>query len=460
MNGSKRNVIIALMVATFLTAIESTIISTAMAAIARDLGDSQLFSWVFSLYLLTAAVTTPIYGKLADLFGRKPVFLFGATLFLIGSLLCGMSGSMTQLIIFRAIQGLGAGAIQPITMTIIGDLFSNEERAKLMGLFGAMWGVAGIIGPLVGGFFVDYVSWHWIFYFNVPVGIASCLLLMKFFHEDVPRKKVSIDYLGASLFAVCIGLFLYVILAAGEGGSFHIDGTDLLLLAVSLALFIVFLQVERRAVEPMLPLPLFKRKIIAVTQLVSFAHGAVLIGTSAYIPIWIQDVLGHSAMYAGFALLPMSIAWTLMASVGGRMLLKIGYKGVAVIGMAIILLGCAWQSILTPTSPAWMIPGMTLVIGAGFGFSFTALTLAVQNAVSWQQRGVATGSLQFVRTLGQTVGVALLGATLNMFLTDSGVSGKVVGLQAVFVAMLILSVLGMLIAIFLPKQEDPATAGQ
>lgn len=459
MDSTKRNVFIALMVATFLTAIDTTIISTAMATIIRDLGQSEYISWVFSIYLLTAAVTTPIYGKLADLFGRKRIFLFGIILFIIGSFLCGLSQSMIQLMIFRAIQGLGAGAVQPITMTIIGDIFTQEERARLMGLFGAVWGIAGIVGPLVGGFFVDFVSWHWIFYINIPVGLVSILLISKFFHENIHKKQVYIDIPGVVFFSLGVGLFLYTLLSGGENGSSLLAGSSLVPSLISAALFVVFLQVEKRAKEPMLPLGLYKRKLITISQAVSFVQSVVLIGTSAYLPIWIQDIEGHSATYSGFTLLPMSIGWPLAASIGGRILIKSGYKLAAIIGSSILVLGSGWMAMITPESPEWMIPIAVFVLGLGFGFSVTSITIAVQSSVSWQQRGVAVGSLQFVRTMGQTVGVAVLGAFFNSYMIANQVSGKVLGLQSVFQIMFNCAVLGLVIAVALPKHAEQVEHG-
>lgn len=453
-DSSKRNIITALMVATFLTAIDTTIISTAMATIVRDLGGSEYISWVFSVYLLTAAVTTPIYGKLADLFGRKRIFLFGTTLFLVGSFLCGLSQSMFQLMIFRAIQGLGAGAVQPITMTIIGDIFTQEERAKLMGLFSAMWGVAGIVGPLVGGFFVDYVSWHWIFYINIPVGLVSIVLISRFFHETIHKKQVYIDYTGVGLFTISVGTFLYTLLSAGEAGGTVYSTSTLGMLLFSIVVFAFFIRIEKSVPEPMIPLGLMKRKLISISQAVSFVQGAVLIGTSAYLPIWIQDVQGHSATYSGLALLPMSIGWPLASSLGGRLLIKSGYKPAALIGSFILVVGMGMLTFVTAASPPWVIPIIMFVLGAGFGFSVTAITIAVQSGVVWQQRGVATGSLQFLRTMGQTVGVAVLGAVLNSYLATGLPDNKISGLLSVFQVMFYCAIAGFIIAFALPQNAE------
>ncbi|MET3291996.1 UNVERIFIED_CONTAM: EmrB/QacA subfamily drug resistance transporter [Brevibacillus sp. OAP136] len=451
MKDPRRKVLIALLVSTFLTAIESTVVSTAMPKIVRDLGESQYLSWIFSIYLLTMAVTTPIYGKLADLFGRKRVFMVGTGIFLVGSLLCGLSGSMFQLMIFRAVQGLGAGAVQPITMTILGDIFNQQERAKVMGLVSSMWGMAGIVGPLVGGFFVDYVSWHWIFYMNIPIGLASILLLAKFFSEKIVPKKINVDYLGASLFTISVSLFLYLLLAGGEGKQSAWDGNSLILLVISIAVFIGFLFVERRVPEPMLPMSLYKSKLNVFSQAVGFTQSILLIGAGAYLPLWIQDIHGHSATYAGFALLPESIGWLIAASFGGRLMLKRGYKLVSMIGAVFLIIAGIWLATVTPETPEWVIPAVIFVMGLGFGASFTAMTIAVQSSVSWQQRGVATGTLQFMRTMGQTVGVAILGVALNVFVSKGSEGALANGLMNVFMWMLIISVIGFALSLLLPK---------
>ncbi|WP_139492312.1 MDR family MFS transporter [Brevibacillus dissolubilis] len=452
--SSKRNIITALMVATFLTAIDTTVVSTAMPAIAGDLGQSELISWVFSIYLLTTGITTPIYGKLADLFGRKKIFLFGTATFLIGSGLCGMSTSMTQLMIFRALQGIGAGAVQPMTMTIIGDVFSQEERAKLMGLFSSMWGVAGIVGPLVGGFFVDYISWEWIFYINLPVGLVAIFLIWKNFHENVVVKKVHIDYYGALFFSLSLGLFLYSLLSGGEGSALNLTAATWMYFIVSAVLFGIFLMIERRVPEPLVPLRLYKMRLMSVSQAVSFVQGGILMGINAYLPMWIISVMGHSATYAGLSLLPMSIGWPIAASLGGRMLVRSGYKRATMIGLLLLILGYSLLSLVNQQSPVWMIPLVMFIIGAGFGYSMTAITISVQSSVGWQQRGVATGTLQFTRIVGQTVGVAVLGAVFNTY-SGAGVQ-MAVGLETVFQWMVVMSIIAALIALLLPAKAEQA----
>lgn len=457
-NHSKRKITLALLVATFLTAIDTTVISTAMPVIARDLGGSERISWIFSIYLLTTAVTTPIYGKMADLFGRKRVFIFGTTVFLAGSFLCGLSGSMTQLMIFRGIQGLGAGAVQPITLTIIGDVFTQEERARLMGLFSAMWGVAGILGPLVGGFFVDFISWEWIFYINIPVGLVSLFLIYRFFHESLTPRQVHIDYAGATLFMLSIGLFLYTLLEGGEQSGLVSQSRSLMFMGGSLLLFLLFLGVERRAREPMLPIHLFRRPLLAVSQIVSLIQAAILIGSTAYLPIWLQDVQGHSATFAGFAVLPMSLGWPIAASLGGKLILKWGYKQVTLLGSATLVFASWLLTLLTPESPVWAVPVAVFVLGVGFGFTVTSITIAVQSSVAWQERGIVTGSLQFTRTIGQTVGVAVLGDVLNRYLAPGDDAALAAGLVAVYAMMLGAALLSFALAWFLPKQAGRAAS--
>ncbi len=460
MQDPRRNVLVALLVATFLTALDTTVVSTATPVIVRDLGQSQYLSWIFSSYLLTTAVTTPIYGKLADLFGRKRVFLAGSAIFIIASLLCGLSGSMLQLMIYRALQGIGAGAIMPITMTILGDIFNQEERAKIMGLISMMWGVAAIVGPLVGGFFVDYISWHWIFLINIPVGIASMLLIIRYFQEKLVKRKVHIDYLGAIFFTLSVGLFLYTLLSGGEGRGVTLDASSLTMLAISIVLFIVFLSIERRAKEPMLPLSLYKSKLNLYSQATGFALSAVLIGAGAYLPMWIQSVQGHSATFAGFSLLPESIGWPIAASLGGRLLIKRGYKIVTLIGTILLVLSSIWIATITPATPEWVIPVAIFFLGMGFGFSFTAMTIAVQSSVGWQQRGVATGGLQFMRTMGQTVGVAVLGVWFNHALLTNASGAMAQGLMGVFVLMLVTAVIGFVLSLCLPKHAPQVVEGK
>ncbi|WCK55662.1 MDR family MFS transporter [Aneurinibacillus sp. Ricciae_BoGa-3] len=409
---NRRNVTIAMMVATFLAAIEVTIVSTAMPRIVSDLGGIKLISWVFAVYLLTTSVTTPIYGKLSDLFGRKIIFAIGTILFLVGSMLCGLSQSMQQLIWFRAIQGIGAGAVLPATFTIIGDIYSFEERAKIQGFFSSIWGIAGIVGPLVGGFFVDQISWHWIFYINVPFGVIALIMVWINLDEKFEKKKNHIDYAGAAAFTIATTSLLYALLTGGQ--QFAWSSSFILGLFALVVIFgALFVWIEAKSPEPMLPLSLFKIRIISISNIASFLVSALLIAINAYIPMWVQGVYGEGATNSGLIMAPMSIGWPLGAVLSGRLLLRLGARTTSLLGTIILLLSSVWLAFISPSMPHVMIVIIMFVSGLGFGLATTVFTVVVQSAVDWNLRGAATASNSFVRTLGQTFGIAVFGTIFN-----------------------------------------------
>jgi len=419
---NRKMVTVAMLVAILLVAIDVTVVSTAMPQIVSDLSGLKLISWVFAIYTLTTSVTTPIYGKLADLFGRKKVFITGVILFVLGSMLSGAAHSMTQLIWFRAFQGIGAGAVMPLTFTIIGDLYPGEQRARMQGVFSSVWGIAGLLGPLVGGFFVDQISWRWIFYINLPVGLVSLVLISVFFHETFEKKENrKIDYLGALTFTIGISSLLYALLNAGPGQKYAWNSAPIYaFFAVAVIFIVLFGFIETKVKEPMLPPSLFKIPVILVSNLVGFLGSAVLIGMNVYLPMWIQTILGHSATSSGLTLMPMSIAWPLGATFAGRYMYKIGSKFTAVLGAVFIVLGGTWLLSLELGSPYWYFVGIMIVIGLGMGYSTTPQTVLVQSAVGWQMRGAATASNTFTRSIGQTVGIAVFGTIFNNSLITYG----------------------------------------
>lgn len=409
---AKITVTIALMLGMALAALDTTIVGTALPSIVGKLGGITLYSWVFSAYLLTSTTTVPIYGKLADLFGRKPLFLFGVAVFLIGSIASGAAQSMEQLVLFRAIQGLGAGAVLPIVLTIIGDIFALKERARVQGLFSGVWGISSIIGPALGGLIVDHLSWRWVFYINIPFGLLSAFLLIISLKESVERKKHAIDYIGSATLTAGIVALLFAMLQGGVTWSWA-SAQSLGLFALAIAFLLVFILQEMRASEPILPLTLFKNRIISISSIGGFILGVVLFGITSYVPLFVQGVKGGTATSAGITLGPLLLAWPIAATLSSKIIIRFGYRLTAGAGALLVVLGVGMVTLFQVSTGLPFIVVAMLVIGSGLGLMSTAFVISVQNAVPWNLRGVATASTQFVRTIGGTVGVALMGSILN-----------------------------------------------
>src|SRR5919201_6699536 len=327
--SERRMVTVALFVATFLVSLDASVVSTAMPTVIGQIGGIQLYAWVFSAYLLTSTVTVPIYGKLADLFGRKPVFLVATSIFLVGSMLCGQAQSMEQLIAFRLLQGLGAGGVLPITQTILGDVFPLEERARITGLFSTVWGVSGLLGPAIGGFLTEHVSWRWVFYVNFPLCVLAIVLVSAFLHERVRRRGHSIDYLGAVTLSAAVALLLVGLQTTDNRPA------QVLLYVLAAVLVPVFVWQERRAPEPLVPLWLFGRRAIGVSTLGGLLVGLALYGQSTFLPPFVQGVMGATPTVSGFVLAGSSIGWPIASTIGGRMLLRFGFRGTCVMGGAV-----------------------------------------------------------------------------------------------------------------------------
>jgi EmrB/QacA subfamily drug resistance transporter len=407
----------AIMLTTALIALDSTIVATAVPSIVKDIGGFSQFPWLFSIYLLTQAVTVPIYGKLSDLYGRKPMMTFGVGVFLLGSLLCGFAWSMPALIAARAVQGIGAGAVQPIGLTIIGDLYTVEERSRVQGYVASVWGAASVLGPLTGGLFSEYVSWRWIFFINLPLGAVALVALRRRFSENVVRREHTIDYTGASLLTVGCSLLILGLLEGGTAWAWR-SGTSVVVLGGAVIALLAFVQVERRAVEPVLPLWIFRRRILLGGNLTSLGVGALLIGLSSYVPQYVQGVLGKGAIEAGLALGALTMGWPISAALSGRVYMRIGFRDTALIGIAIAVAG----SVITATLPqsasiAWVAVAM-FITGIGMGLSSSPTVVAIQSVVGWERRGVVTGTNMFARAMGSAVGAAVFGAIANTTLRD------------------------------------------
>jgi EmrB/QacA subfamily drug resistance transporter len=401
-----------------LVALDSTIIATAVPSIVRDLGGFSQFPWLFSIYLLTQAVTVPLYGKFADVLGRKPVMLFGVGVFLLGSMLCGIAWSMPLLIAARAIQGIGAGAVQPIAMTMIGDLYTVEERARVQGYLASVWAVASVVGPTLGGLFAEYLTWRWIFFVNLPLGAIASWMLARNFNERVERAAHRIDYAGAALLTAGCSLVILGLLEGGVTWGWT-SAPSLLIFAVGLALLVAFVFVERRAAEPVLPLWVFSRRTLVGGNLVALVVGAALMGLSSYLPTYAQGVLGTGALVAGFALATLTIGWPLAASLSGRLYMRIGFRDTALIGSGIIIIGAVLTALLSEHAQVWEAAAAAFVLGVGLGLAASPTVVAVQSTVGWNRRGVVTATNMFSRSIGSAVGAAVFGAIANATLDDS-----------------------------------------
>ncbi len=397
------------MLGLFLGALESTVVGTAMPTVIASLGGLHIYSWVFSAYILTSTVTVPLWGRLSDLYGRKRFILAGIAIFLVGSALSGAATSMGQLVLFRALQGLGAGALLPLGMTIIGEIYSLEKRARMQGLFSGVWGLASIIGPLIGGFITDHLSWRWVFYINIPFGIAAALLIgLALVEPRDHRKRVSIDYAGAITLTLLATLLL-VTLGQQDWGIFLKLG----LLSVCALLVFVFLAVERRASEPIVPLSLFRHRIFSVSSANGFFVGMAMFGSLSFIPLFVQGVIGTTATEAGTALTPFMLCWVGFSIVGSRLILKIGYRPTALIGVGLLVLGFWGLATLNAQATRLAVMGYLAIAGAGMGFSMVTLLIAVQTSVPRDQLGIATSGTVFFRSIGGAVGVAVMGAVLS-----------------------------------------------
>ncbi|WP_461227449.1 MDR family MFS transporter [Lacticaseibacillus suihuaensis] len=404
-------VTIAIFIATFMTAVEGTIVSTAMPTIVGSLHGVKLMNWIISIYLLTNAMATPIYGKFADKIGRKPVFLIGLAIFIVGSALSGLAQSMPVLIFFRAIQGVGAGAIMPVTFTIIADIYPYEKRAKVLGFNGSAWGIAAVLAPLLGGFIVDRLSWHWIFFINVPIGLLTVLLVAVFFKEDYQKQSQAVDYWGT----LWLVLTLLLLMLGFQGLAGH-HGWVLLALALIAAAgtLSLFVRQERRAIDPIIDLALFTNRDFVITNAVAALISGFVIGYEAYMPMWVQGILGMDASFGGFAITPSSLMWIIGSFVAGRLLTRWSARRILAVAMTLLLAGSLILALVPEATPYWFFLVVAGGLGLGFGMVITTTTVRAQATVAASEVGVATSFNTLSRTLGQTLMVSVYGVVLNL----------------------------------------------
>ncbi|MGY1807019.1 MDR family MFS transporter [Blastococcus sp. SYSU D00669] len=457
-------VLIGVMLSTGLVAIDSTIIATAVPSIVDSLGGFAEFPWLFSIYLLAQAVTVPVYGKLADLFGRKPVMLAGIGLFLLGSVLCGLAWNMWALIAFRAVQGLGAGAVQPMSMTIVGDLYTLAERARVQGYVASVWAISAVVGPTLGGVFSEYVSWRWIFFVNIPLCLVAGAMIALRFTEQVERRRPQVDHAGAVVLTVGLTLVILGLLEGGQAWAWG-SAPSIAVLGSGAALLAVFVLVERRAADPVVPLRLLGDRLIVTTCLVAVCVGATLLGLTTYVPTFAQVALGTGPLVAGFALAALTLGWPLSASQAGRVYLRIGIRRTSLIGAAVAVLGAALLLLLDEGTNVLQVGATCFVIGLGMGFTAAPTLIAAQSAVPWEQRGVVTAANMFFRSLGSAVGVAVFGAVVNASLgTTSVESGDVLpgplstAVHQVFLATAAVSLVMLAAVALMPRDRAAGTA--
>jgi EmrB/QacA subfamily drug resistance transporter len=447
-------ILISLMVTTGLVAIDATVLATAVPTITKDLGDFALFPWLFSVYLLAQAVTVPVYAKLSDTFGRKPIILTGIGLFLLGSILCGFAWSMPALIAFRAVQGLGAGAVQPMSITIVGDIYSIAERARVQGYIASVWAVSSVIGPTLGGLFSQLGIWRAVFFVNIPLCVIAGWMLIRAFHESVEKRAHRIDYLGSVLLTVSLTLLILAVLEGGQAWAWN-SWQSIGAFAVGGLVLVAFAIVERRAAEPVLPPWVFSRRLLLTTTLVGLGVGAVLIGLTSYVPTYLEGSLGVQPLIAGLALAALTLGWPLTASIAGRFYLRIGFKRTTLIGMGIVVVGAAVLAVTASTPSVVVVALSCFLIGAGMGLSAVPSLIAAQSSVEWNERGVVTGTNLFARSIGSAIGVAIFGAIANSIFGKgdaASLSPEVIiaGSTAVFIAVLVVVVGTVLAALSMP----------
>ncbi len=414
----RRWILAALMLSMMLAAMDTTIVSTAIPQIVGDLGGFALFTWVFSIYLLAQTVTIPVYGKLADMFGRKPILIIGTLIFLAGSAASALAWDMVSLIVFRGLQGLGAGSIMATVNTLAGDLYSVRERARIQGWLSSVWGVAAIAGPTLGGAFAQYASWHWIFLVNLPIGAVAVGLLVKFLHEPPQHHHHRIDHAGAGLILLAGGALIFAVLQGGQTWAW-LSWPSALAFACASVLLAATVWVERRAAEPIMPGWLWRHRVLALSNLATIGLGLMIMGPSTYLPTFGQSTLGLGAIAAGLLLACMSIGWPVASAWSGKLYLRIGFRDTSLLGAVLIVLSaCGFLLLPYRAATGWVVLDQVL-LGAGFGLLSTPLLVGAQSMVGWRKRGVVTGANIFSRYLGQSLGAAMFGAIFNRALADA-----------------------------------------
>lgn len=461
LRGDRGAVLGSLMLSTGLIAIDATILATAVPSITRDLGGFSQFPWLFSIYLLAQAVSVPIYSKLSDMIGRKPIILVGIGLFLVGSILCGVAWDMPSLIVFRLVQGLGAGAVAPMSMTIVGDVYSVRERAKVQGYLASVWGIASVVGPTLGGLFSQLLSWRWIFLVNIPLCLLAGIALWRTYHEHVERRQHRIDVVGAITLTIGLSAVILGVLEGGTGWAWT-SPQSLACFAIGIVALVIFWLSSRRAAEPIVDLSLVTRRVIASTTLVSLMVGAIVTGATSYVPTYLEGSLHVSPIVSGFALASLSIGWPIAATISGRIYLRVGFRTTMLLGASFAVVGSAGLAAIAHVPSVWSVAGVAFVIGFGLGWLASPSLVAAQASVAWHERGVVTGMSMLARSAGSAVGVAILGAIANAVIEQgAGPEDAATIVDAsgwVFVGIVVAAVLALVAAWWVPRGDVDSEA--
>ena len=455
-------ILLSLMLSTFLIAIDSTILATAVPTIVRDLGGFDQFPWLFSVYLLAQAASVPVYAKLTDTFGRKPIMYVGIVLFLAGSVLSALSWNMTALIAFRAVQGLGAGAITPTTMTIAGDIYTVRERAKAQAYIASVWAVSSVAGPTLGGIFSQFVSWRWIFWVNVPLCLIALFILGRNYRETFTRHRQRIDYEGAVLLTVALVLVVLGILEGGQAWAW-LSWQSAVCFGGGVLLLVGFVIVERRAADPVLAPWVFTSRVVMTTSVVALFVGVVLIGLTSFVPTFLEISAGAVPIVSGLAVAALTLGWPISGALAGRFYLRIGFRRTAMIGsiLAVVGSGCLVWFSLSPSIPLTALA--CFIVGLGMGLVANPSLIAAQSSVGDRRRGVVSGTNMLARSIGSSVGVAVFGAAANTVIAANGGPTDAGAVQAgafvVFCAVALATVLLVIVSALIPRVKIADAAG-
>lgn len=460
-------ILLALMLSTFLIAIDATVLATAVPTIVDEFGGFEQFPWLFSIYTLAQAASVPVYAKLSDVVGRRPVIYTGIVLFLVGSVLCATAWNMTALIAFRAVQGLGAGAITPTAMTIAGDIYTVRERARAQGYLASVWAFSAVAGPTIGGLFSQFLSWRWIFWINVPLCLLALWMLWRNYRQPFERHRRRIDYAGAVLLTTALVLIVLALLEGGNAWEW-LSWQSLTAFGLGAALLVAFAFVERRAEDPVLAPWVFSSRIIVTTSIAALLVGVVLIGLVSFVPTFLQSTADAVPLTAGLAVAGLTLGWPISAALAGRFYLRIGFRATMLIGGVLVIAGSAMLVVFAFTPSLWLTALGCFVVGLGLGLVAAPSLIAAQASVEMRRRGVVSGTNMLARTIGSAVGVAIFGAIANTLIVRGGGPEVPAAIQAgsiaVFAGVAAASVILLVACAFVPRvhidepEQQPAAA--